>query len=39
MPPTIQNFNPTKRVLFSNQQCRTQTALVNLYPNEYTQEY
>ena len=29
----------TKCVLFSNQKCITQPTLINLHPNEYSQEF
>ena len=31
--------NHTKCVLLSNQKCMIQPALINLYPNEYSQEF
>ena len=31
--------NHTKCILLSNQKCVTQTALINSYPNDYTQEF
>ena len=31
-------FNCTKRVSLSNQKCEIQATLVNLHPNEYSQE-
>ena len=31
--------NHTKCVSLSNQKCMTQTTLINLHPNEYTQEF
>ena len=31
--------NHTKRVLLSNQKCMIQPTLINLHPNEYSQEF
>ena len=31
--------NPTKCVSLSNQKCMTQPTLINLHPNEYSQEF
>ena len=31
--------NHTKRVLLSNQKCVNQPTFINLYPNEYSQEF
>ena len=31
--------NHTKCVSFSNQKCMTQPTLINLHPNEYSQEF
>ena len=31
--------NHAKRVSFSNQKCMTKPPLINLYPNEYSQEF
>ena len=37
---TIQNAsNHTKCVLLSNQRCEIQPTLINLHPNEYSQEF
>ena len=35
----VNGHNPTKCVSLSNQKCMTQPNLVNLYLNEYTQEF
>ena len=35
----VNGSNHTKRMLFSNQKCMTQPALINLYPNEYSKEF
>ena len=32
-------FNHTNCVLLSNQKCMIQTTLINLLPNEYSQEF
>ena len=34
----VNGFNHTKCVSLSNQKCRIQTTLINLHPNEYSQE-
>ena len=31
--------NHTKRVSLSNQKCKIQSTLINLHPNEYSQEF
>ena len=35
----VSAFNHTKRALLSNQKYRIQPALINLHPNEYSQEF
>ena len=35
----VSAFNHTKCVSLSNQKCMTQPSLINLYPNEYSQEF
>ena len=35
----VNGSNHTKCVSLSNQKCMTQTTLINLYPNEYSQEF
>ena len=35
---TVNAFGRTKDLSLSNQQCMTQTTLINLHPNEYTHE-
>ena len=34
----VNAFGHTKDLSLSNQQCMNQTTLINLHPNEYTQE-
>ena len=34
----VNGSNQTKCVSFSNQKCMIQPTLINLYPNEYSQE-
>ena len=34
----VNGFNHTKCVLLSNQKCMIQPTLINLHPNEYSQE-
>ena len=35
----VNGFNHTKCVLLSNQKCMIQPTLINLHPNEYSQEF
>ena len=35
----VNGSNHTKCVSFSNQKCMIQPTLINLYPNEYSQEF
>ena len=35
----INASNHTKCVLLNNQKCKTQPTLINLHPNEYSQEF
>ena len=35
----VKASNHTKCVLLSNQKCKIQTTLINLHPNEYSQEF
>ena len=35
----VNGSNHTKCVSFSNQNCMTQSTLINLHPNEYSQEF
>ena len=35
----LDGSNHTKFVLLSNQKCMTQPTLINLHPNEYSQEF
>ena len=35
----VNGSNHTKCILLSNQKCMTQPTLINLYPNEYSQEF
>ena len=35
----VNGYNHTKCVLLSNQKCMTQPTLINLHPNEYSQEF
>ena len=36
---TVNASNHTKCVSLSNQKCKTQPTLINLHPNEYSQEF
>ena len=36
---TVNGSNHTKCVLLSNQKCMIQPTLINLHPNEYSQEF
>ena len=35
----VNGYNHTKCVLLINQKCQIQLTLVNVHPNEYTQEF
>ena len=35
----VNSFNHTKYVSLSNQKCEIQHTLINLHPNEYSQEF
>ena len=35
----VNGANHTKCVLLSNQKCQIQPTLINLHPNEYSQEF
>ena len=35
----VNGSNHTKCISLSNQKCMTQTTLINLHPNEYSQEF
>ena len=35
----VNTSNHTKCVLLSHQKCKIQTTLINIYPNEYSQEF
>ena len=35
----VNAFNDTKCVSLSNQKCMTQSSLINLHPNEQSQEF
>ena len=36
---TVNGYNHTKCVSLSNQKCEIQSTLINLHPNEYSQEF
>ena len=35
----VNGYNHTKSVSLSNQKCQIQPTLINLHPNEYSQEF